>query len=133
MKRAFIARRVVTCDPTRATAEDPLGVVEDGCVVIDGGRIVWVGKQVDNALLTTHTHDAGALLTPALVDAHTHAAWVGSRHAEYEVRMRGGDYVQIAAAGGGIASTQRAVAAASEDELTATLEARLRRMASRSK
>ncbi len=130
MKRAFIARRVVTCDPIRATTEDPLGVVEDGCVVIDGGRIVWVGKQVDNALLTTHTHDAGALLTPALVDAHTHAAWVGSRHAEYEVRMRGGDYVQIAAAGGGIASTQRAVAAASEDELAATLEARLRRMAS---
>ncbi len=129
MSVAIVARRMVTCDAARATSADPLGVIEDACVVIDDGRVLWVGKQADNTLDTETTHDAGPLLTPALVDAHTHAAWAGSRHAEYEVRMRGGDYVQIAAAGGGIASTQRAVAAASEDELAVTLEARLRRMA----
>ena len=129
MKSALVARRIVTCDPTRATADNPLGALQDGCVVVDDGRIVWVGQQVDNPHETMSVHDAGELLTPALVDAHTHAAWVGSRHAEYEVRMRGGDYVQIAAAGGGISSTQRAVAAASEDEICTALEARLRRMA----
>jgi imidazolonepropionase len=130
MKIAFVARRIVTCDPTRATAEDPLGVIEDGSVVVEHGKVVWVGTQSESSFETMHVRDAGELLTPALVDAHTHAAWVGSRHGEYEVRMRGGDYVQIAAAGGGIASTQRAVAKATEDELVQALEARLARMAS---
>lgn len=129
MKLALVARRVVTCDPARATEGDPLGAIEDGCVIVEHGKIVWVGRQVSNSFETMHVRDAGELLTPALVDAHTHAAWAGSRHGEYEVRMRGGDYVQIAAAGGGIAATQRAVAAASEEELAQLLSARLGRMA----
>ena len=69
------------------------------------------------------------MLTPGLVDAHTHAAWVGSRHAEYALRMAGGDYRAIAAAGGGIASSARAIAAATEEEIADVLAARLARMA----
>lgn len=129
MKTALVAKRVVTCDPARATSGDPLGVVLDGTVVVERGRVVSVGPQASSSSQTMNVIDAGDLLTPALVDAHTHAAWVGSRHGEYEVRMRGGDYVQIAAAGGGIAATQRAVAAATEEDLARALEARLRRMA----
>jgi imidazolonepropionase len=69
------------------------------------------------------------VLTPGLVDAHTHAAWVGSRHGEYALRMAGADYRTIAAAGGGIASSARAIAGASVDEVATVLGARLARMA----
>ena len=69
------------------------------------------------------------MITPGLVDAHTHAAWMGSRHAEYALRMAGADYRAIAAAGGGIASSARAIAAASEEEIARALGKRLRRMA----
>ena len=69
------------------------------------------------------------VVTPGLVDAHTHACWVGSRHDEYAARVAGRDYRAIAAEGGGIASTHRAVAAASEADLAGALAARLGRMA----
>jgi imidazolonepropionase len=115
------ASRVATCDPGR-------GTVEDGAVVFDGETIVFVGPRAEApaaALL-----DVGdRVVTPGLVDAHTHACWVGSRHAEYAVRMAGGGYAEIAAGGGGILSTHQAVAAATEDALVEALRARLRRMA----
>jgi imidazolonepropionase len=123
------APRVVTCDPARATPDDPLGVVVDGAVLIEDGRVAWVGPRAEIPEGSPLTFHDGAVLTPGLVDAHTHACWAGSRHAEYAVRMAGGDYEAIARAGGGILSTHRAVAAASEDELVALLSARLRRMA----
>ena len=129
MTRAMIARRLVTCDAARSSASNPLGVLEDAALIIENGIITWIGPAGDERVSNAHAAESSPLVTPALIDAHTHAAWVGSRHDEYEVRMRGGSYVDIAAAGGGIASTQRAVAAASCDELTASLEARLRRMA----
>jgi imidazolonepropionase len=129
-RAAFAAARVVTCDAARATSDDPLGAVENGAVVIDGDRIAWVGPRGELPA-GVPVEDLGArTLTPGLVDAHTHAAWVGSRHDEYAIRMAGGDYRAIAAAGGGIRSTQRAVAAASEDEIVEALRARLARMAS---
>jgi imidazolonepropionase len=121
--RGLAAKRVVTCD-----AE--LGVIEDGAVVFDEERIAYVGPRA-GAPAGTHLADTGdRVITPGLVDAHTHACWVGSRHGEYAVRMAGGDYRDIAKAGGGILSTHRAVAAASDDTLTSTLVGRLRRMAS---
>jgi imidazolonepropionase len=124
------AGRVVTCDPARATASDPLGVIEDGAVRVEGGRIAWVGALRDlDATRSAVTHHDG-VLTPGLVDAHTHACWVGSRHDEYAVRMAGGDYEAIARAGGGIVATQRAIHAASEDQLVVALSARLARMVS---
>ncbi len=129
MSRVVFARRVVTCDPTRATSDDPLGALDDAALVIDRGVIAWVGARADAPACDEALDARDTVVTPGLVDAHTHAAWMGSRHAEYAVRMAGGDYRAIAAAGGGIASTQRAVAAASEDEIAAALASRLARMA----
>ena len=119
----FASKRIVTCDPA-------VGVIEDGAVVVDGDRIAFVGPR-GQAPAGAALEDVGErVVTPGLVDAHTHACWAGSRHAEYAIRMAGGDYRDIASAGGGILSTHRAVAAASEDELAASLVERLRRMGS---
>jgi imidazolonepropionase len=121
--RGFAARRVVTCDGARG-----LGVIEDGAVVFEGARITYVGPRA-GAPAGARLEDVGdRVVTPGLVDAHTHACWAGSRHAEYAVRMAGGDYRDIQQAGGGILSTHRAVAAASEEELAGALVARLGRM-----
>ncbi len=125
--RGLAAKRVVTCDPARPGS---LGVVGDGAVVIDGERIVYVGQR-DGAPPGVDLVELGdRVVTPGLVDAHTHACWLGSRHAEYAVRMAGGDYRDIASAGGGILATQREMAAAAVDEIEEALAARLRRMAS---
>jgi imidazolonepropionase len=126
---AHVARRVVTCDPALATPGDPLSAIEDGAVVVDGATVSWVGRAVDVPPGVTVVDHGGRTITPGLVDAHTHSCWVGSRHAEYAVRMAGGDYEAIAEAGGGILSTYRAVASSSVEELASALEARLRRMA----
>lgn len=121
MRRAF-SGRVVTCDPER---EGPLGVIEDGVVVIEDETIAFVGprqKAPGGAI------DAGGVITPGLVDAHTHSVWAGSRHLEYAVRMAGGDYRDIAKAGGGIVSTHAAVRDATFDALAKALAERLARM-----
>jgi imidazolonepropionase len=125
------APRVVTCDPGLACAGDPLGVLEDGAVLLDGPLIADVGPRA--ALLARHpgapvVHHDG-VITPGLVDAHTHAPWMGSRHHEYALRMAGADYEAIAAAGGGIVASMRAVRAAGVEAIAASLSARLRRMA----
>ena len=95
------------------------------------GGVAYVGpaSAAQVGELGASLEDVGDLLTPGLVDAHTHAAWVGSRHAEYLVRMSGGSYTDIAAAGGGILSSSRAVAAATEEDIAGSLRARLGRMA----
>ncbi|HEY8040303.1 MAG TPA: imidazolonepropionase [Polyangiaceae bacterium] len=120
--RGFAAKRIFTCDPA-------LGVVLDGAVVVDEDHVAYVGPRAGAPPGVTLVDAGERVVTPGLIDAHTHACWVGSRHAEYAVRMAGGDYRDIAAAGGGILSSHRAVAAASEDELVSSLVARLQRMA----
>jgi imidazolonepropionase len=125
---AIHARRLVTADAARAADGDRLGVLEDAALVVDGARIAWIGPRAACPRAErTIVHDG--VVTPGLVDAHTHAAWTGSRHAEYAVRMAGGDYRAIAAAGGGIVATQRAVEAASPEALADELHARVLRMA----
>jgi imidazolonepropionase len=127
--RGVAARRIVTCDPARANARDPLGVVEHGVVLYDDHSVSWVGPR-DAADGKAEVVDHGdVVVTPGLVDAHTHAAWVGSRHDEYAMRMAGADYRAIAAAGGGILSSFEAVAESTEDAIAEALAARLRRMA----
>jgi imidazolonepropionase len=123
---AFVASRIVTCDSERSGA---LGVVENGAVVIDGKTVAWVGPAKDLAPGVPSTDFGDVVITPGLIDAHTHLAWAGSRHGEYAVRMAGGDYEAIGKAGGGIVSTFRAVSAASEDDLVALIRARLERVA----
>jgi imidazolonepropionase len=124
--RGYAAARVVTCDPDR---DGKLGAIPDGVVVEQGGRIAFVGARRDAPRGVDIRRFAGSVITPGLVDAHTHACWVGSRHDEYDLRMRGGDYAAIAGRGGGIAATQRAVAAASMEQLVQALASRLQRMA----
>lgn len=121
------ARRLVTC---ASTSSDPLGVALDQAVVVDAGRIAFVGPRADlpEAYRALSTIDA-ELVTPGLVDAHTHAAYVGSRHEEYLLKMAGAGYEEIAAAGGGIVSSMRAVRAATDEEVYETLAQRLGRMA----
>lgn len=125
------AARVVTCDPARATAADPLGVIERGAVALAGGRLVAVGPDAE---LRARFPEAPLevypdfVITPGLVDAHTHAAWVGSRSNEYAMRMAGADYEAIARAGGGIVASMRAVRAADPGDVAVELFARARRM-----
>jgi imidazolonepropionase len=107
----------------------PWGWIERGAMLADGGRITWVGA--DNAV----PRDAapvreidleGALVTPGLIDAHTHLVYGGDRAAEFELRLQGASYEEIARAGGGIASTVAATRAASDDALFATAARRAR-------
>jgi imidazolonepropionase len=125
------APRVVTCDPARAAGADRLGVLEEGALLIEGGAIVAVGRRAELAARHPEArlvaHDG--VITPGLVDAHTHAPWMGSRDGEYARRLAGAGYEAIAAAGGGIVASMRAVRAASVAEIGVALKARLHRMA----
>jgi imidazolonepropionase len=102
---------------TLAPLADGYGIVEDGAVAVRGGRIDWVGRRAD-APKAAAVHDCGGLwLTPGLVDCHTHIVYAGNRSDEWEARLNGASYEDIARSGGGIMSTVRATRAASEDEL----------------
>ena len=99
---AFVvyAGRVVTCDPARAAMGNPLGALADAGVLVERGAIRLVGAraEVERAAAGAPVLlDAPAsVLTPGLCDAHTHAAFVGSRHDEYVQRMSGASYEAIA-------------------------------------
>ncbi|WP_413528770.1 imidazolonepropionase [Rahnella inusitata] len=102
-------------------------LIENGAIAVSGGQILWVGADADcpnypNAI--EHQFDGG-IITPGLVDCHTHLVFGGNRSAEFEQRLNGVSYAEIAAAGGGILSTVNATRAASEDELLAQALVRL--------
>ncbi len=129
MSILYRSARVLTCDPS--TGNGPLGLIDDGAFVVREGRISWIGAHAQAPTEGVAIQDLGqSLVTPGLVDAHTHAAWVGSRHEEYAMKMRGADYREIAAKGGGIVSSHRALLTSSVAAIHATLRARLARMAS---
>ncbi len=111
-------------------ASDRLAVEHAQAFAVRGGRIVAVGDEA--GILRRFSgprRDAGGrLVTPGLVDPHTHAVFVGERSAEFDARLRGATYRQIAEAGGGIRSTVRAVRGASDDRLRAETALRLSRM-----
>ena len=109
----------------------PWGWIEDGAMLTQGDRIVWVGKASDlpaaHAKQVKDEYDLdGALLTPGLVDCHTHLVYGGQRAAEFEQRLQGASYEQITRAGGGIRSTVAATRAASDKELLASATRRAR-------
>jgi imidazolonepropionase len=98
------------------------GLIEKGAVAFAGERIAWVGPAADLPAPgdSVEVVDAGgALLTPGLIDCHTHLVFAGDRAAEFELRQQGASYEQIARAGGGILATVGATRAASESELLA--------------
>ena len=116
----------------QADAEAAYGLLEDGALVEEDGRIAWVGPRgaLPAALRAGAVeHDAqGALITPGLVDCHTHLVWAGDRAGEFEARLKGASYEEIARAGGGIVSTVEATRAAGEEELLAQSRRRLREL-----
>jgi imidazolonepropionase len=107
----------------------PYGLVDDGAIAVQGGRIAWVGRRAElpaGLRAGAQEHDAGgALITPGLIDCHTHLVWAGDRAREFELRLQGASYEEIARAGGGILSTVRATRAADEAALLAQSRRRL--------
>ncbi|MGH6624646.1 MAG: imidazolonepropionase [Burkholderiaceae bacterium] len=109
------------------------GLIERGALVTCGEHIEWVGREKDlpRSLDVTAEHDlGGALVTPGFVDAHTHLVYGGDRAREFELRLQGATYEEIAKAGGGIRSTVAATRAATDDALFAGAAARARTMLS---
>ena len=105
------------------------GWIDDGAMLVEGSTLRWVGpdQTLAAATLPDVEHDmAGALITPGLIDAHTHLVYGGDRAAEFEQRLSGASYEQIARAGGGIRSTVAATRAASDGELFTTAAVRTR-------
>ena len=106
---------------------NPVGVIENGAIAIEGGRILRVGKRTELAGFRAKEVIAcgGAWITPGLVDCHTHLIFGGNRADEHAMRRAGATYEEIARAGGGIASTVKATQAASNDQLLASAALRL--------
>jgi len=129
----LLAGRVVTFDPSRSTDVNRLGALDDAGVFVEAGAIRLVAKRADVLAradgASVLIDEPRGVLTPGLCDAHTHAAFAGSRHAEYAARLAGASYEDIARTGGGILSTQSAVQAATAPELARLLSERLERMA----
>jgi imidazolonepropionase len=97
-----------------------VGAVESGAVAARAGRIVYAGPAASADFAAAETIDCeGRLITPGLIDCHTHLVHAGSRTHEFEARLAGASYEEISAAGGGIASTVRATRTAGEDDLIA--------------
>ncbi len=117
-----------------ATMVAGYGAIEDGAIAVGDGRIAWVGARaaLPPALrgARTREHDAGGRwITPGLIDCHTHLVYAGSRAGEFEQRLNGATYEEIARAGGGIRSTVAATRAASEAALLEASKPRLRALA----
>src|SRR5579862_9801003 len=95
-----------------------LKIVESAAVGISSGAVVWTGRESEWAGDAQTVIDAGGrAVVPGLIDPHTHAVWAGDRLKDFEARASGSTYEEIHAGGGGIRSTIRATAAASQDEL----------------
>jgi imidazolonepropionase len=105
------------------------GLIERGALLADDDRIAWVGAEADlpHGLQVQAEHDLGGMLmTPGLVDCHTHLVYGGERAAEFEMRLLGASYEEIARAGGGIRSTVKATRAASDELLYVSATSRAR-------
>src|SRR5438132_9403762 len=100
-------------------AGDGLGITDHGLVAARAGRILYAGdKAAAPCFEASETVDCeGRWITPGLIDCHTHLVHAGNRAKEFELRLAGASYEEIARAGGGILSTMRATRAASEEDL----------------
>ncbi len=99
---------------------DGLGLIEDAAIVVEQGKIAYVGPQSEMPALYADypaTNCENRLITPGLIDCHTHLIHAGNRAHEFELRLEGASYEAVAKAGGGIVSSVKALRAASEDDL----------------
>jgi imidazolonepropionase len=115
----------------QAAPGQPYGLIDAAALVVDGSRVHWVGPESELPTAVrdrcNETHDAqGALITPGLIDCHTHLVYGGDRALEFELRLNGASYEEIARGGGGIASTVQATRRATPEELMWQSGARLK-------
>jgi imidazolonepropionase len=117
-----------------APGDSPLALVEDAALACAGAHILWVGRDgelppdLPRAPGCAEIDAAGALLTPGLIEPHTHLLFAGDRSGEHAQRLAGATYLEIAQRGGGIRSTVRSTRAATDEELVASARARLARL-----
>jgi imidazolonepropionase len=126
------ARQLVTCaspdGPKRGTAMQDVGLLEDGAIAIDSGKIVAVGRtgeMLERYSARQNLDASGKAVCPGFVDPHTHVVYAGDRVNEFEMRIKGATYMEIMAAGGGIVSSASAVRAASLEQLVGETRPRL--------
>ena len=125
--RALVGFRLLTSTENGR----PYGLIDDGVVGIDSGRIVWVGQRAQFEQMRVQAEIVegdGRCLSPGLIDCHTHLVYGGHRAGEWEQRLGGKSYEEIARDGGGIASTVAATRAATEEELYASARDRVERL-----
>ncbi|RNE66901.1 imidazolonepropionase [Cryobacterium tepidiphilum] len=115
--------QLVTNEPADDRSHGALGVITDAAVLIEHGRIAWVGRAADAPSADETTDAAGAAVIPGFVDSHSHIVFGGDRSAEFEARMSGRPY-----SAGGIRSTVRATRAADEPELLRRARSLVREM-----
>jgi imidazolonepropionase len=113
---------------TMVDGDTPYGAIENGALAIARGRIAWVGTaaELPHRDAATMVDGEGGWLTPGLIDCHTHLVFAGDRSGEFEQRLQGVSYEEIARAGGGIARTVAATRQASHSELQEAAGRRLR-------
>ena len=113
---------------TLATMTNGTSLMDGAAILIEGDRIAWVGPMADAPARVDNRDLGGRLVTPGLIDCHTHLVHGGNRAREFEMRLNGASYEEVARAGGGIISTMRATREASEADLLASSLLRLDRM-----
>ena len=119
------AAQLLTLSSTEDTAkpEDKLGIIPEGAVACRAGRIIWTGPSrqlsanVSPSATMARIDASGKVVMPGFIDAHTHLVFAGSREKEFELRLQGATYPEIAARGGGIKSTVQKTRQASKEEL----------------
>lgn len=117
----------------RCPQRDDLSIIEDGAIIFDDSKILWVGKTSkipDEFAGASFKNGQGHTLTPEIVDSHTHLVFGGNRSKEYSMRLDGADYQAIAQAGGGILSTMKSTNIETEEELFKKACERVERLAS---
>lgn len=128
--QVWIDINIATMDPSMNEA---YGAITDAALAVKDGKIAWLGKRSDlpefDVLATPVHRGHGGWLTPGLIDAHTHLVFAGNRANEFELRLQGASYEEIARAGGGIVSTVKACRDADEAELFDLARRRLNALA----
>ena len=105
-------------------------LLDDGAMLTDGAVLLWVGNRAElpDLPVAQRMDLQGRVVTPGLVDCHSHAVFGGDRAREFEMRLNGASYAEIAAGGGGIASTVNATRQASESQLLESARQRIREL-----